>query len=287
MQRICPILDRLTDVEPTEYSRDEWTIVRCRETGFVFLADPPDYSRLCEEFAWESTSASNRKQRNQKQPIVETVSSVIKKFKNTLLSSRNPFISLIRDHAPRRNSLTLLDVGCASGRLMEGICARFAPADRLIRPIGIEVSRKLAAECDERFASLGGYAICSNALDGADQLAAGSIDVVVLSTFLEHEYQPLKLLKRLEPALADDGVMILKVPNFNSWNRHIRGKRWPGFRYPDHVNYFTPETLARLVQEADLEVSRQKIWDKLPLSDNMYAVLKKQEEEAAIPRKAA
>ncbi len=135
----------------------------------------------------------------------------------------------------------------------------------------------MAAACDERFARWGGYVICSNALDGADQIAPDSIDAVILSTFLEHEYQPLKLLKRLQSSLKADGVMILKVPNFNSWNRHIRGQRWPGFRYPDHVNYFTPQTLARLVQEADLYLARQTIWDKLPLSDNMYAVLKKKE----------
>jgi hypothetical protein len=31
-------------------------VVRCRETGFVFLANPPDYSQFESNFAWEKTS---------------------------------------------------------------------------------------------------------------------------------------------------------------------------------------------------------------------------------------
>jgi len=96
-----------------------------------------------------------------------------------------------------------------------------------------------------------------------------------MSSFLEHECRPLSLLKQLHPILKSKGVIILKVPNFACWNRIIRGRKWCGFRYPDHVNYFTPRTLRRLAQEAGFTVSRQNYLDKFPLSDNMYAVLTK------------
>ena len=69
-------------------------------------------------------------------------------------------------------------------------------------------------------------------------------------------------------------VVILKVPNYACWNRKLRGKKWCGYRFPDHVNYFTPETLRILAETADFRV-RQTLWDRLPLSDNMYAVLNK------------
>ena len=69
--------------------------------------------------------------------------------------------------------------------------------------------------------------------------------------------------------------MIVKAPNFASWNWVVRGKKWCGFRYPDHVNYFTPQTLTLLASEGGFAVARQNVLDKFPLSDNMYAVLQK------------
>jgi len=117
--------------------------------------------------------------------------------------------------------------------------------------------------------------ISANAIDGSSELNPDSIHVVVMSSFLEHECRPLSLLKQLHPILKSKGVIILKVPNFACWNRIIRGEKWCGFRYPDHVNYFTPRTLRRLAQEAGYTVSRQNFLDKFPLSDNMYAILTK------------
>ena len=106
------------------------------------------------------------------------------------------------------------------------------------------------------------------------KLAPASVDVVILSSFLEHECRPLELLTRLRPVLAAEGAVILKVPNFNCWNRLWRGRRWCGFRFPDHVNYFTPRTLRRLASEAGYTLS-QGLRDRSPLSDNMYAVLRR------------
>ena len=43
---ICPILNRPTSVDETGFHQKAWLLVRCQETGFVFLSDPPYYSRL-------------------------------------------------------------------------------------------------------------------------------------------------------------------------------------------------------------------------------------------------
>lgn len=94
-----------------------------------------------------------------------------------------------------------------------------------------------------------------------------------MSSFLEHEAKPFELLRELRRVLRPDGAVVIKVPNFACWNRALRGNRWCGFRYPDHVNYFTPTTLARLAAEAGYRVVRQRASDRVPTSDNMYAVL--------------
>lgn len=66
--------------------------------------------------------------------------------------------------------------------------------------------------------------------------------------------------------------MILKLPNYASWNRMIRGKRWCGYRFPDHVNYFTPRALRRILELNGFEVAWFRWRDRLPTSDNMWCV---------------
>ena len=72
--------------------------------------------------------------------------------------------------------------------------------------------------------------------------------------------------------MRDGARLIVKVPNFASWNRRLRGDAWCGFRFPDHVNYFTPETLTLLLRETGFRVARFGVFDRLPTSDTMWLV---------------
>ncbi len=278
MECICPILNRSTEVDETGFDRDCWSLVRCRETGFVFLANPPDYSQLESEFAWEETSVEERGRRSLEEPIVSRVSTFAKTVKSIAYPRRKKIASLTLAAIQGRNQgdpLHLLDVGCGTGELMVDIYHRFAKAGRKVIPHGIEVSKRLALISEDRVAGLGGKVIFANAIEGVSGLEPGSMDVVVMHSFLEHECRPLSLLQQLRPVLSPNGRVILKVPNFACWNRIFRGRKWCGFRYPDHVNYFTPHTLGRLTQEAGFTVCRQNFLEKFPLSDNMYAILSK------------
>ena len=275
----CPILGRETEVDGTEYGNDLWSIVRCRETGFVFLKNPPEYSRLETEFAWERTSRKERNRREASAPVMATVSTIANRAKAFFFPSRNKIaslaLSLLQARTQSQMPCTVLDVGCAQGGLLLELYDRCTQAGIGVVPLGIEVSRELALEARAKTAPIGGRIVFENALSGVDEFEAGSIHLAVMCSFLEHECRPLPFLKRLHHALAPDGEVVLKVPNFSSWNRIVRGKNWSGFRFPDHVNYFAPQTLRRLAQEAGFRVFRQRFLDRFPFSDNMYAVLRK------------
>lgn len=278
MEYLCPILERSTPVDETGYRRDSWSLVRCRETGFVFLANPPDYSQLESELAWEDTSTAESRRREAEEPIWSHLSSLSKMVRSIACPRRNKIASLtfsVAQDRHRTGPLNILDVGCGHGGFMAEIHDRFARIGREVVPCGIEVSRQLASHSAARAAPLGGKVISSNAHDGIAHFERDSIHVATMSSFLEHERRPLSIMKRLYPVLTADGAIVLKVPNFACWNRKLRGRKWCGFRFPDHVNYFTPRTLRRLAQEAGFKVSRQTFLDRFAFSDNMYAVLTK------------
>jgi SAM-dependent methyltransferase len=252
--------------------------VQCTETGFVFLADPPSYEQLQVEHAWEVTSAAEKQRRRAAEPWLSRLSLAAARLKLRLFPRRNRFFDLslpLCELVPAGQPVRVLDIGCAAADLLRDLHARFAAIGRPVIPYGIEVSAHLAKLADAECAALGGRVEFASALEGAARFAAGSVDLVIMSSFLEHEAQPLALLKALAPALSPHSLIVLKVPNFGCINRWLRGGRWCGFRYPDHVNYFTPATLRRLAYEAGFAVARQQLIDCLPTSDTMYAVLQR------------
>jgi hypothetical protein len=81
------------------------------------------------------------------------------------------------------------------------------------------------------------------------------------------------VLEETRRVMRPGARIIIKVPNYDSWNRRLRGAKWCGFRFPDHVNYFTPETMTRLVKKAGMRVVRFGMGDRMPTSDNMWLVV--------------
>ena len=183
--------------------------------------------------------------------------------------------SLVREFGSDDDGpIRLVDVGCAQGTLAMRVIGRVPPdvAARL-EPIGIEISTQLAGIAEFALRGRGGRCIHGTGIEGLGQLDRGSVHVVVLSCILEHEIEPLPLLRKCRERLTHDGRVVIKVPNYNSVGRHLRGPKWCGYRWPDHVNYFTPRTLAAMAAAAGLEVKRMNVFDRSPTSDSLYAVL--------------
>jgi SAM-dependent methyltransferase len=274
--RTHPLLDQDSPVRPSVYSRPPWHLVECLETGFVYLANPPEYAQLDEEFSWEKTKAEENAKRIHEEPVVAWISKwskfIRRSFRRERRIQREAMQLLTATGNP---SPTVLDLGCGSGRTLLGLTERAKDCGINVIPIGIEISRKLAAKAHANLVGYNGEVIHAPAVEGLGQLAGLSVDLILLSSYLEHETQPLEALRLCHRTLASGAAIIIKVPNFASLNRRVRQERWCGFRFPDHVNYFTPRSLRMLVEKAGFEVARMNFFDRLPTSDNMWLIARK------------
>ncbi|MBI3880914.1 MAG: class I SAM-dependent methyltransferase [Verrucomicrobia bacterium] len=248
-----------------KYSNDPWRIKTCPRCGFVYLENPPEYEALKDEVSWEKTSAAERTRRNEAEPTLQRAASAVKTVRKKWLK-RDKLPVLLKAHVKPG---PVVDIGCGGG----AVIARLGAEGYV--PCGVEISTALAAKAQATAAKFGGRVAHNNALAGLDEFADGHFSGAVLSAFLEHEANPLPLLEKLRMKLAAGGAAIIKVPNFGSWNRAVRGRRWCGFRFPDHVNYFTPRTLKQMVAKAGLSVRKFTAGDRFPLSDNMWMVCQK------------
>ncbi len=294
MIRHCPLLERDTPTTRLPFAPAPWVLRRCDESGFVFLENPPGYDALHETFAWQTTFKAESAARKQAEPLRYSASQAMKRFRSRVLKRNKVCELAVRElsrawmDAPQQardasvatptdaSRINLLDLGCGLGGMLVTVMERL-PSDLRARcaPHGVEISTEQARIADATLSQAGGRCVHSDAIHGLTLFEPDFFDVIILSSFLEHEIEPLPLLRNCFTHLRPGGAVIIKVPNFDSVNRTLRGDKWCGFRWPDHVNYFTPSTLRTMAGLARLNVARMNFFDRQPLSDSLYAVLRK------------
>ena len=262
LHRLCPACGRdNASAAPLPVSSAPWTLKACETCGFVYLENAPAYAALEEHFAWEKTYTAERERREREEPVLQWVGRRLIALRGVVFPKRG-LLPLTERLVPDGD---VLDVGCSDAVMLARLGPRHVPH-------GIELSAALAARAADVLAPRGGRVVHASALDGLARLEPGRFSGVWMHSFLEHELEPLATLKAAARALRADGRLIMKMPNYASINRRVRGARWCGFRFPDHVNYFTPASLQQMVHAAGLRVVRMNFFDRLPTSDNMWLV---------------
>lgn len=269
-ERDCPICgDSASSARSVAgIAPDPWHLVRCRACGFLYLQNPPDYQTLSSVFPWQQTYEATSRVRREAQGSSERA------LRKGLVSIRVLAQSLThRDKLKRLLSTCppgrVLDLGCDSGYNVEALSE-----DQI--PLGVEISPELAAEARPRFEALGGSVYTGPVLEGLAELDDASCSGCIAKSYLEHEIQPRPVLEELHRVLQPGGLLVVKVPNYACWLRSWRGARWCGFRFPDHVNYFTPASLRELLAKCGFQITRFHLLDRFPTSDNMWCLAKKQ-----------
>lgn len=254
--RACPICGSDEASALPDYSPDPWKVASCAGCGLTYLRNPAAYEALEEDFAWEKTYV----QKKEASPGSTAFSPLARRIRDALGMQRDKTASFRRWF----NDGHVLDVGCGDG-------GRITPP---MTPYGIELSKALHARADKNMRAAGGYCLHGPGAEAIWRFDADQFDGIVMHSYLEHETDVMGVLRGAYRALKPEGGLFVRVPNFGSLNRRVIGPKWCGFRYPDHVNYFTLDTLTDAAARAGFEVSLiNRI--TLPVDDNISALLRK------------
>ncbi len=249
---------------PIKISRDQWRVKKCSRCEFVYLENALTYEDLSEEHAWEKSKKAERKWRNRERPILRRLSKLTR-FRLHIFPRKKIPQLLEKFASPGR----VLDLGCRKARHLADLPDRF-------RPCGIEISKELARQANESLRPKGGFAIHAPALEGLKSLPDKDFSAVIMNSFLEHEIKPFEVLQESFRTLEVGGVLIIKVPNFASFNARVMSRNWCGICLPDHVNYFTPRHLEKMVTDAGFTVHRfGRLRFRRPISDNMWLIARR------------
>ncbi|WP_083567616.1 class I SAM-dependent methyltransferase [Hyphomicrobium sp. CS1GBMeth3] len=253
----CEVCLRSGTTLVKKYTRGPWPVVACSACGFVYLGRVPDYEDLSVTLAWEKQHAEEKERRKKTNKLARF---------DALTRFRLKLGKLV-DRARHKRAVVMsdrvLEIGCGGG-------TRIPPGPT---PYGIEISKGLYERARPIFGARGGTVYHEPATTGIERFPESFFDSIIMRSYLEHEAQPRLILERAFARLKPGGKIVLRSPNYNSINRHIMGSEWCGFRFPDHVNYFTPRSLGALARSIGYEF-RWKNWMSL-FDDNLIVELRK------------
>jgi 2-polyprenyl-3-methyl-5-hydroxy-6-metoxy-1,4-benzoquinol methylase len=150
----------------------------------------------------------------------------------------------------------LLELGCAYGFFLD-------EAKQHYDVCGIELAADAAESCRSR-----GLDVLTGVADAAtlDPLGA-PFDVIVLLDVIEHLPEPHATLALCAERLKPCGVIVLTTGDFGSPAARLAGAGWRLMTPPQHLWFFTAESVRRLAPQHGLSVARiDRPWKTVPLS---------------------
>ena len=139
----------------------------------------------------------------------------------------------------KRSTIDLLDVGCAIGVMLE-------EAQKVgFKAYGIDISKDAVKYCQKH-----GLQVISGALSSNRALTQRRFDVITAFEVIEHEYDPLDMVKRIYKLLKLGGIALITTPNHDSFWRSLMGKWWFGYQHPEHFVFFEPASMKHMCKRA-------------------------------------
>lgn len=134
----------------------------------------------------------------------------------------------------------LLEIGSSTGEMLAAAASYFDAT-------GIEADRRTSRKAQAK-----GLNCINGTLKGA-AFPDKTFDVVALYHVIEHFHSPRCEIVEMQRILKSDGLLCVEAPNIATiWYRILKS-RWRQF-IPDHIFFFTPDTITELLKSNGFEI---------------------------------
>jgi 2-polyprenyl-3-methyl-5-hydroxy-6-metoxy-1,4-benzoquinol methylase len=137
----------------------------------------------------------------------------------------------------KREKGRILDIGCATGQFLHAMQSKHA-----WEAYGVEINEFPANIAKNKYQLNVFYGSLEQA-----SYSSSFFDAVTLWDVLEHLPDPNSTLQEVRRIIKPDGILVMRVPNFDSWEAEIFGPAWAGLDVPRHYFVFSKDSLLKLL----------------------------------------
>lgn len=214
---------------------DAYTIIQCTNCGFRHVAPLPSNEEIDQWYREHHYNDGTRDRIDYYERDRDWWS----------MAFRDIYATIEQYLAPNRRRL--IDVGSGTGIFLE------VGKNLSWQVVGYEPNRIAADHCRMK-----GLTIIESTFPPNDTDSFESVDVIHMRNVLEHVVNPTALIRAGLDRLSAGGLLVVGVPNdYNSFQRAVRlvdGIRPWWLAPPHHLNYFSFESLERLLQHCGLHL---------------------------------
>lgn len=146
----------------------------------------------------------------------------------------------------KSGSISVLDVGGGSGWLLD-----------IVKKCSARVKKTTVVDLDpsaEALAKQKGHVFHRMPIEALE--TTEKFDFIMLLNLIEHVSNPALVLEKINTLLCDEGLLLIKTPNTDSWDRRLFKKfYWGGLHCPRHWILFNRESLTRVLHQSGFKIT--------------------------------
>jgi 2-polyprenyl-3-methyl-5-hydroxy-6-metoxy-1,4-benzoquinol methylase len=138
---------------------------------------------------------------------------------------------------------SILDIGCGLGYILDiaSNCGWTAH--------GIDTSSYAVDFCLSK-----GHSHVKLGTFGSNDYDVEQYNVVSAFDVFEHVTDPKNFLKDISRVLKQSGILVMAVPNVRCLSARLLGKGWSQYILPEHLNYFSKNTLIKILESNGFKI---------------------------------
>ena len=225
-------------------SGEQFELLYDKEYDMLHTSPAPQISDLGKYYESEDYISHT----DSKKSFLDTIYQIVKKY--TIQKKVVLLKSLIED---RKKGLNILDIGCGTGDFL------LACKKNKFNVTGIEPNKGAR--------SLSETKLNSEIVEDISKLGKAQFDCITMWHVLEHVPNLSEYIKSLKKLLKTDGVLIVAVPNFKSYDANYYQKFWAAYDVPRHLSHFSQTAIGKLFSREKIELVKT-----IPMKFDAYYV---------------